>query len=81
MRIASFALRNSKEILRDKLNLVFGLGFPIIVLLLLSAIQANISVQLFAIDHLTPGISVFGLSFISLFSGMLIAKAGPALLC
>lgn len=74
MRIASFALRNSKEILRDKLNLVFGLGFPIIVLLLLSAIQANISVQLFAIDHLTPGISVFGLSFISLFSGMLIAK-------
>ncbi len=74
MKIASFALRNSKEILRDKLNLAFGLGFPIVVLLLLSAIQANIPVQLFAIDHLAPGISVFGLSFISLFSGMLIAK-------
>ena len=74
MKMSAFALRNTKEILRDKLNLTFGLGFPIIVLLLLSAIQANIPVELFAIDHLTPGICVFGLSFISLFSGMLIAK-------
>ncbi|HPJ76801.1 MAG TPA: ABC transporter permease [Clostridia bacterium] len=74
MKMSAFALRNTKEILRDKLNLAFGLGFPIIVLLLLSAIQANIPVELFAIDHLTPGICVFGLSFISLFSGMLIAK-------
>jgi hypothetical protein len=31
-------------------------------------------VELFAIDLLAPGITVFGLSFISLFSGMLIAK-------
>lgn len=74
MKISAFALRNSREILRDKLNLAFGLGFPLIVLLLLSAIQANIPVELFAIDHITPGIAVFGLSFISLFSGMLIAK-------
>ena len=74
MKMSAFALRNTKEILRDKLNLAFGLGFPIIVLLLLSAIQANIPVELFAIDHLTPVICVFGLSFISLFSGMLIAK-------
>ena len=74
MKMSAFALRNTKEILRDKLNLAFGLGFPIIVLLLLSAIQANIPVEIFAIDHLTPGICVFGLSFISLFSGMLIAK-------
>ena len=59
---------------RDKLNIAFGLGFPIVLLLLLSMIQSNIPVQLFAIDRLTPGIAVFGLSFISLFSGMLIAK-------
>ncbi|HQO70503.1 MAG TPA: ABC transporter permease [Clostridia bacterium] len=74
MKMTAFALRNSKEILRDKLNIAFGIGFPIVLLLLLSAIQANIPVELFVIDHLTPGISVFGLSFISLFSGMLIAK-------
>ena len=74
MRMLVFALRNTREILRDRLNLAFGIGFPLAVLLLLSAIQANIPVSLFALDQLTPGIAVFGLSFISLFSGMLIAK-------
>lgn len=74
MKALVFAARNRKEILRDPLNFGFGLGFPLILLLLLSAIQANIPVSLFKIDKLTPGIAVFGLSFISLFSGMLIAK-------
>jgi len=72
--ITVFASRNGKEILRDRLNLMFGVGFPIVLLLLLTAIQANVPVSLFEIGHLTPGIAVFGLSFISLFSGMLIAK-------
>lgn len=74
MRIGVFASRNRKEILRDPLNLAFGIGFPIVLLLLLSAIQSNIPVSLFQIGRLAPGIAVFGLSFISLFSGMLIAK-------
>lgn len=74
MKTLVFASRNTKEIVRDKLNLIFGLGFPVVLLLLLSAIQANIPVSLFEIDQLAPGIAVFGLSFISLFSGMLIAK-------
>lgn len=69
-----FAVRNFREMLRDKLNLVFGLGFPIIVLLLLTLIQSNIPVALFELERLTPGIAVFGLSFVSLFSGMLIAR-------
>ena len=74
MRTLTFAKRNTKEILRDPLNLVFGLGFPIVLILLLSAIQANIPVELFEIQHLTPGITVFGLSFMTLFSATLIAK-------
>ena len=74
MRTILFAQRNTKEILRDPLNLAFGIGFPLVVLLLLSAIQANIPVDLFSIEKLVPGIAVFGLSFLSLFSGMLIAK-------
>ena len=69
MRAMTFASRNSKEILRDPLNIAFGLGFPLVVLFLLSAIQANIPVELFVIDNLIPGIVVFGLSFISIFSG------------
>lgn len=74
MRFLTFATRNVKEILRDPLNLAFGLGFPLVLILLLSAIQANVPVPLFEIQHLTPGVGVFGLSFMSLFSATLIAK-------
>lgn len=74
MKMFSFASRNTKEILRDPLNLIFGLGFPLVLLLLLSAIQANIPVSMFEIQHLTPGITVFGLSFMTLFSATIIAK-------
>lgn len=74
MRMKTFAVRNSKELLRDPLTLCFGLGFPLVLLLLLSAIQANIPVSLFVIDHLAPGIAVFGLSFVTLFSSFVIAK-------
>jgi ABC-2 type transport system permease protein len=42
--------------------------------LLLSAIQANVPVSLFEIDALTPGITIFGLSFMTLFSSVLVAK-------
>ena len=70
----TFARRVAKEILRDPLNLVFGLGFPLAVILLLSAIQASVPVPLFEISRLTPGISVFGLSFMTLFSATIVAK-------
>ena len=74
MRVMTFAKRCTKEILRDPINLGFGLGFPLVLLLLLSALQANIPESLFEIDTLTPGITVFGLSFITLFSATLVAK-------
>ena len=74
MRTLTFAKRCTKEILRDPLNLGFGLGFPLVLLLLLSTIQKNLPVSLFEIDTLTPGITVFGLSFLTLFSATLIAK-------
>jgi len=74
MKMLTFAKRCTKEILRDPINLGFGLGFPLVLLLLLSTIQANIPVSLFEIDTLTPGITVFGLSFMTLFSATLIAK-------
>ena len=74
MKMITFAKRCAKEILRDPINLIFGLGFPLVLLVLLSAIQANIPVGLFEIDTLTPGITVFGLSFMTLFSATLIAR-------
>lgn len=74
MRMLTFAHRNTKEIIRDPLNLAFMFGFPLVLIVLLSAIQANIPVELFEIAHLAPGVTVFGLSFMTLFSATVIAK-------
>ena len=74
MRMLIFSKRCAKEILRDPINLAFGLGFPLVLLLLLSAIQRSVPVPLFEIDTLAPGMSVFGLSFMTLFSATLVAK-------
>lgn len=74
MKMLTFANRVVKEILRDPINQFFGLGFPVVLLVLLSAIQANVPVELFEIGHLAPGIAVFGLSFITLFSANVLAK-------
>ena len=78
MRTLTFASRNTKEILRDLLTLIFGIGFPIVLLGLLSAINKSIpqgyGPSNFEIENLAPGITVFGLSFLSLFSSMLISK-------
>ena len=74
MRSLVFSGRCAKEILRDPLNLAFGLGFPAVLLLLLSAIQANVPVPLFEIEKLAPGVAVFGLAFMTLFSATLVSK-------
>ena len=74
MRWMNFARRNTKEILRDPLTLLFGIGFPVVLLLLLTMIQRNIPVSMFELEQLTPGIVVFGYSFLSLFAGFLVSK-------
>lgn len=74
MKTLTFAKRCAKEILRDPVNLFFGLGFPLVLLVLLSTLQKNIPVPLFEIGILAPGLTVFGLSFLTLFSATLLAR-------
>lgn len=74
MRMIMFGSRTTKEIIRDPLSMFFGLGFPVILILLLTAINQNVPDDLFNLAELTPGIAVFGLSFMSLFSGQMIAQ-------
>lgn len=74
MRAMIFARRTLKEIVRDPLTVCFGLGFPVVLLILLTVIQSNVPVPLFELDRLTPGIAVFGLSFMTLFSATVIAQ-------
>ncbi len=75
MRMAVFAKRNIKEVLRSPLAIVLGLGFPIMMLVLLSALNNSLpeQIEMFKIDRLTPGIAVFGFTFTMLFEAMLIA--------
>lgn len=74
MRIIIFSKRTTLEIVRDPINLFFGILFPVIILLLLRTIGSHTPTELFKIDFLTPGIAVFGLSFMALFSATLVAK-------
>ncbi len=70
----AFASRNAKEVLRDPITIITGLGFPLALLVLLSAIQKNVPEAPFNIQTLTPGVAVFGLSFFPLFVSLLVAR-------
>lgn len=78
MRAFLFARRNTKEILRDHVNLFFSLGFPLVLLVLLSIINSAIPAEakntLFEINNLAPGLAMFGSVFMALFAGMLLSK-------
>ena len=78
MRVMALTKRTAKELILDPLSIAFGLGFPVALLLLLSAINAGIpkgqGPDTFIIDNLTPGISIFGMSFLTLMSALLISK-------
>lgn len=78
MRTQLFAKRNTKEILRDPLSFFFGLGFPLVLLVLLSVVNASLPPEanntMFAIENLAPGLAMFGTVFMALFAGMLLSK-------
>ena len=72
MRSKTFAKRNIKEVLRDPLSYIFCLGFPIIMLIIMTFVNNSIpkeaNMKIFNIEYLAPGIAVFGLTFIMLFT-------------
>lgn len=74
MRVAAFATRNHKEIVRDPITLLFGIGLPILLLGLFSVMQKNMPLALYEMNNLAPGVIVFSFSFLTLFSGMLLGK-------
>lgn len=74
MKLKYFSSRTFKEIIRDPINLFFGLIFPTILILLLEKIGKNAPVSMFKAEELIPGMTVFGLSFMTLFASLLISK-------
>src|SRR5699024_10721597 len=76
MIATAFAERSLKEILRDRLNMLFGFGLPVVMLILLSLMQKKLigTEGIFSLGNFVPGVAVFGLTFISLFAGVLISN-------
>lgn len=72
MKMINFAKRNFKELTRDPLSLIFEIVLPIFLLFIFQ--QFNIPSESFKLENFTPGIIIFGFSFITLFTGALIAK-------
>lgn len=72
MRILNFAKRNFKELTRDPLSLIFAIILPLFLLFIFQ--QINIPSDSYKLENFTPGIIVFGFSFITLFTAMLISK-------
>ncbi len=72
MRIVNFAKRNFKEIARDPLSIIFSVLLPLFLLFVFQ--QINIPSENYRLENFTPGIVVFGFSFITLFTAMLVSK-------
>ncbi len=75
-RMLAFASRCFKEVTRDFSTLIFGVGFPVVLITLMSVMKQNVidmPAEMFAIGDFAPGMAVFGLSFLSLFTGMLLS--------
>ena len=72
MRTLNFAKRNFKEIIRDPLSIIFAIILPLFLLFIFQ--QFNIPSENYKLENFTPGIIVFGFSFITLFAAMLVSK-------
>ena len=72
MRMLNFAKRNFKELIRDPLSLIFEIALPLFLLFIFQ--QFDIPAENYKLENFTPGIIVFGFSFITLFTATLIAK-------
>ena len=75
MKAVTFSKRNAKEILRDPLSLIFGVGFPVVLMTAFYFLSKSIEgmPDIFSVGTLAPGMVVFGLSFLSIFLGILIS--------
>lgn len=77
-KIKAFALRNIKELSRDPLSYIFCLGFPLVMLVIMTLVNESIppeaNMTIFRIDNLAGGIAVFGQTFVMLFTAMTVTK-------
>lgn len=72
-RAFAFSSRNIRELLRDPLGYIFCIGFPLIMLVIMTVLDQSIpkeAVTVFHIEKLAPGVAVFGQMFVMLFTSL-----------
>lgn len=75
-----FAKRTYREILRDPVSLIFGLAFPLVLLVVLQIICKNLVsngmdvLDCYEIDKLMIGVSIYSFSFTSFYAGIRVSK-------
>lgn len=78
MRAIAFSKRTFLELVRDPLSYIFCVGFPIIMLLIMNIINESLpkeaQVEMFHISRIGPGICLFGLTFVMLFTALQVSK-------
>jgi ABC-2 type transport system permease protein len=78
MRSIIFCKRTIKELLRDPLSYIFCLGFPLVMLIIMTIVDQSIpkeaGMNIFHIQSLAPGIALFGLTFVMLFTCLQVSK-------
>lgn len=72
MRTLNFAKRNTKEIIRDPLSIIFSIILPLFLLFIFS--QFNIPSDNYKIGNFTPGIIIFSFAFLTLSTSTLISS-------
>lgn len=78
MKSLVFSQKNRKEMLRDPISYIFCLGFPIVMLILMTIVNKSIpkesNMEIFQIKSLAASIPVFGLTFIMLLNCLQVSK-------
>ena len=75
-----FARRTYKEFLRDPVSLVFGMAFPVVLMIVLQIICKNIAsdgadiIECYRIDRLMIGVAIYSFSFTSFYAGIRVSK-------
>lgn len=75
-RSLAFAACNGRRLLKDPVTLFFGLAFPVVLLILMRSVEqaSPVAIPVFEIGSLAPGMCLFGLSFLPLFTGQIVSR-------
>lgn len=75
MKTLIYSKRNFKELINDPISIIFIIGLPVFLLIFIVTLNKSInSNDAFKVNNFVPATIIFSFSFITMFSGMLIAK-------